>query len=81
LRLLRERGLEPREGWVSVRVINAPWPRERTYTVVIAYHPARVALSGALRRTTSSAEKEAVGVWVLDEAEARQLCEGRFNDA
>ena len=77
LRVLRERGLEPSDGWVSVRVVHAPWPRERTYTIVIAYQPARVALSDILRRNATSAEKYAVGVWVLDEPEARQLCEVR----
>jgi hypothetical protein len=74
LRVLREHGFEPREGWVSVRLVNAPWPRERTYTVIIAYHPARLALLGVLRRTTRSAETQAVGVWVLNESEARHLC-------
>lgn len=72
----RERGLEPREDWVSVRAVNAPWPRERTYSAIIAYHPIRLALSKVLRRVTSSGKKEAVEVWVLNESEARQLCEG-----
>ena len=76
LRVLREHGLEPREGWVSVRLVDAPWPREKTYTVIIASHPARLALLGVLRRTTRSAETRAVGVWVLNESEARQLCAG-----
>ena len=76
LRALRVRGLEPQESWVSVRLAYAPWPRERAYTVVIAYQPARVPLARVLRRSTGSFEREPVGVWVLDEAEARQLCEG-----
>jgi hypothetical protein len=76
LRVLREHGLEPREGWVSVRLVNALWSRERTYTVIIASHPARLALLGVLRRTTRSAETRAVGVWVLNESEAHQLCAG-----
>ncbi len=76
LRALRERGLEPREDWVSVRVVNAPWPRKRTYTAIIAYHPTRLALSKVLRRVTSSGKKEAVEVCVLNESEARQLCAG-----
>ena len=76
LRALRERGLEPRDGWVSVRLVNAPWPRDRTYTVIITCHPARVALLEVLRRTTRNAETRAVGVWVLNESEARQLCAG-----
>jgi hypothetical protein len=81
LRELTVRGLKPQDSWVSVRVARPPWPPDRTYTVVIAYLPARVALSGVLRRSTSSAEKYAVGVWVLDEAEARELCEGQPNGA
>ena len=81
LRVLRERGLEPRDGWVSVRVVTAQWPRERTYTVVIAYHPARVALADMLRRNADSAKKNAVGVWVLDESEARELCKGASDGA
>ena len=76
LRILREHGLEPREGRVSVRLVNAPWPRDRTYTVIIASHPARLALLGVLRRTTRTGETRAVGVWVLNESEARQLCAG-----
>jgi hypothetical protein len=76
LRVLRDRGLEPRDGWVSVRVVNAPWPRDRTYTVIIAYHPARVALLEVLQRATRNAETHAVGVWVLNESEARHLSNG-----
>ncbi len=81
LRALKASGLEPREDWVSVRVVNAPWPRERTHTAIIAYHPTRLALSKVLRRVTSSGKKEAVEVWVLNESEARQLCEGASNGA
>ncbi len=73
--------MEPREDWVSVRVVNAPWPRERTYTAIIAYHPTRLAVSNLLRRVTSSGKKAAVEVWVLNESEARQLCEGASNGA
>ena len=81
LRELRVRGLEPRDGGVSVRVVNAPWPRDRTYTVTIAHYPGRVALLEVLRRTTRSAETQAVGVWVLNESEARQLRDGASNGA
>ena len=45
------------------------------YTVIFAYQAAEAALSGVLR--ASSAEKEADGVWVLNESEARQLLGGR----
>ena len=78
VRVLRERGLEARDSWVSVRVVNAPWPRERTYTVVIAYPPARVALASALQRPIqpNAEKKNLVEVWVLDEPQARQICEG-----
>jgi len=79
LRALRVRGLEPQSSWVSIRIAHPPFSGERTYTVVIAYQPARVALAGLLRRTTSSAEKYEVGVWVLDESEARELCKGAFS--
>ena len=74
MRTLRGCGLEPQDSWVSVLLAHAPPPRDRTYTVVIAYQPARVAVAELLHRTTSSAEKQAVRM--LDEAEARQLCEG-----
>jgi len=75
-RVLRDRGLEPRDGWVSVRLVNAPWPRDRTYTVIIAYHPARVALLEVLRRATRNAETQGVGVWVLNESKARHVSNG-----
>jgi hypothetical protein len=81
LRALRASGLDPLDGWVSVRAVNSPWPLQRSYTVVIAYQPARAALAGMLRRNTSGAEKEAVGVWVLNESEARQLCGGASDGA
>jgi hypothetical protein len=76
LRLLREDGLEPREHWLSVRLVNDPWPLAGMYTVIIGYPAAKVALSRVLRRITRSDENEAVGVWVLNESEARQLCAG-----
>jgi hypothetical protein len=75
LRALRQVGLKPQDSWVTVRVAHAPPPRDRVYTVVIAYQPARVALSGVLRPTNRT-EKYGVGVWVLDEPQARGLCEG-----
>jgi len=74
LHALRVRGLEPQDSWLSVRLAYAPWPRERMYTVIIAYPAARVPLAQVLRRTTGTAEKRSVGVLVLDEAEARDLC-------
>lgn len=73
LRILRQRGLEPRDSWVSVRLVRGS-PRLRTYMVIIGYEPARGLLAQVLRRTTGSAERAPVGVWVLDESEARQLC-------
>jgi hypothetical protein len=81
LRALKASGLDPQDGWVSVRAVNSPWPLQRSYTVVIAYQPARAALAGMLRRNTGGAEKESVGVWVLNESEARQLCGGACDAA
>ena len=75
LRVLRELGLDPKDDWISVRVVNAAWSKERTYSVVIAYEPARAALGGVLPRCVGNAEKYAVGVWVLDQSDARALCE------
>ena len=75
LRELRERGLEPQHSWVSVRVAHAPRAPEPRYTVIIAYQPARDALAQVLGCTTGNTEKRLVGVWVLDESEARGLCE------
>jgi hypothetical protein len=72
--MLSERGLEPRDAWLSVRLVK--WPRERMYTVIIAYQPARVVLAGLLGRDMGSVKRNAVGVWVLDESEARDLCDG-----
>jgi hypothetical protein len=76
LHALGEHGLEPQDTWFSVRVSRLAWAREQTYTIVIAYPPARVALTSFLRRTTSRADEHAVGVWVLCESEAHELCEG-----
>jgi hypothetical protein len=74
MRVLRAQGLEPQDSWLSVRLARVPWPRQGMYTV-IAYHAATLALARVLQRDTKSAETSAVGVWVLNEAEARQLCE------
>jgi hypothetical protein len=76
LRVLRAHRLEPQDSWAAVRVADAAFSPERTYAVVIAYQPARAALSSALRRRTGVVEKYAVGVWMLDESEARELCDG-----
>jgi len=47
------------------------------YVVVIDSPAARTGLAGTLRRITGGrAEKEGVGVWVLDKSEACELCEG-----
>ena len=81
LRVIGERGLQAREDEVSIRLVNAPWPRQRTYTVIIAYRLAARALTGVLRRSASSVEKESVEVWVLSESEARQLCASQSIDA
>ena len=73
LRVLTGRGLEPKEDWVTVHIVHE---QERTHTFVIAREPARAALYEILRRNATSMEDFLVGVWVLDESEARQLCEG-----
>ena len=80
LRILRER-LEARDSSVSVRLANGPSPRERTYTVIINNRPARDASAPVLRRTTGSAERRSVGVWLLNESETRQICERPPNGA
>jgi hypothetical protein len=76
LRELRERGLEPQHSWVSVRVAHAPRVPESRYTVIIPNQPARDVLAQVLGGTTGNTDKRLVGVWVLDESEARQLCVG-----
>jgi hypothetical protein len=74
VRLLTTAGLKPREDWISVRLIADPSRWAGRYMVVIDHKAARDPLSRALRRLTGSGETEATGVWVLSEAEARQLC-------
>jgi hypothetical protein len=81
LRALRQGGLEPGESWVSVQRVSEPWPWAGMYTVRISYQGAWAALSAVLRRIIRSGEKEVVGVWVLNESEARQLCAGAFSGA
>jgi hypothetical protein len=82
LGVLKERGLEPREGWVRVRLVSGSGPWAGMYVVVIAYPTARTELASTLRRITGGrAEKETVGVWVLTQLEARELCAATFNDA
>jgi hypothetical protein len=49
--------------------------------VIIAYQLAARALTGVLRRSASSVEKDSVEVWVLSESEARQLCASQSIDA
>jgi hypothetical protein len=70
-RVLRERGLEPEENWLTVVAEWMPWDSKPTYTVIVAHEPARFTLSEALPRT---AGRYAVDIWVLREAEARELC-------
>jgi hypothetical protein len=45
------------------------------HMVVVAEHAARVVLSLVLPYTASTVGNEVIGVWVLSESEARQLCE------
>jgi hypothetical protein len=79
LSALSKRGLNPQAGWVSVRLVN--WPRDPLYTVLVAYEPARLALAGVLKGYhSSSTQNDALGFWVLDESEARSLCEGASPD-
>jgi hypothetical protein len=73
-RALTDRGLEPQDDWVTVRMVR--WPREWLYTVIITHQPARVALSEILPHYGSIARENAVlGIWVIDESQARALCE------
>jgi hypothetical protein len=74
LSVLREHGSGPQEdGSISVRLVTDPlWPG--VYTVTIAYQAAKTALPDVLGRMASNAEKHVLGVWVLNAAEARELC-------
>ena len=74
--LLRTSGIEPRDEWVSVRLVQGPL-LARQYVVVIAYPSAKNALWPELDRITGELEgvKSDAGVWVLTEREARVLCE------
>jgi hypothetical protein len=74
--LLTAHGLKPveEEGWVHVRRLYDPWLLQGVYTVTVAHRAAKTALWAVLRRITRSSRKDAVGVWVLSESEARQLC-------
>jgi hypothetical protein len=81
LHILRAQGLEPEDSWLSVRLAHAPWSRERTYTLVIAYHAAGDALLQVLRHTAGLSEQRLVGIWVLNESEARELCQDASNGA
>ena len=71
--VLRSRGLEPRDGWVTVRMVR--WQRERLYTVVITHEPAKIALYEVLPHDRSSPRETAAGIWLLNEIQARGLCE------
>ena len=72
--LLTAHGLKPVEEWVHVRRLYDPWLLQGVYTVTVAHPAAKTALWAVLRRITRSSQKDAVGVWVLNESEARQLC-------
>src|SRR5215470_2666130 len=75
VRVLKERGLEPRTGWVAVRLVEGT--AERLYSVSIRYEPARAELASVLRNHhASSTENDKAGIWVLTESEAHSLCEG-----
>jgi hypothetical protein len=76
LELLKARGVEPREDWVSVRVVRQSGLSARDYVVVIGYQDAKVALWPELDRITGGLEREKskVGIWVLSESQATALC-------
>lgn len=76
MRVLKERGLEPRANWVAVRLVKGTL--ERLYSVITTYEPARAELASVLRsHHASSTENDTVGIWVLTESEARSLCADR----
>ena len=55
VRVLKERGLEPRANWVAVRLVKRTL--ERLYSVIITYEPARPELASVLRSITRAAPR------------------------
>ena len=73
--VLRARGLEPRNGWVTVRMVR--WQRERLYTVITTHEPARIELYEVLPHDRDP-RGNVVGIWLLNETQARGLCENSW---
>lgn len=80
--LLKERGVEPPEDWLSIRVYIAPDTDDLHYIVVIHYAPAKDALCSELDSLTGQEEgaRSTPGVWVLSESDALTLCEKHLPD-
>ena len=84
LGLLKDKGIEARKEWITVRLKRRPGGLAREYVVVISYPNASVAVGGELDRLTGEHEgsKAEVGIWVLNAAQAQRLCTdcGRKDD-
>jgi hypothetical protein len=73
LRALRDAGLAPKDGWVTVRLVSGDTGTQYAI-VVVAHIDARAVLTQILRPRRGQAETSTVGVWVLDQTEAQELC-------
>ena len=76
LGLLKDKGIEARKEWITVRLKRMSDGLGREYVVVISYPKASVVLGAELDRLTGEHEgsKAEVGIWVLNAAQARRLC-------
>lgn len=79
--LLMESGIEPNQNWLSVRSITAPNRVTRHFVVMINSAPAKEALSRLMDELTGQNEtaRSVVGLWVMSEPEAINLCGGSFS--
>lgn len=75
--LLQRHGMQAQGQWVTVRTAQRRGFVSRDYVVVITYAAANDALSSELKRITgeNQAGSAKLGIWILNEWQARELCE------
>lgn len=74
LRFLRELALDVPQDRITVRLTTYDRSPGRLRYTIIAYPPASAALSELMQGVTGCTDQELVGIWVLTDLEAAQLC-------
>jgi hypothetical protein len=79
LGLLKDKRIDARKEWITVRLKRRPDGLGREYVIVISYPNASIALGAELDRLTGEHEgsEAEIGIWVLNAAQAQRLCTDR----